>query len=355
MSVADALRGAIRAAAGLVDPAPLDDALRLVLEPVTIAVVGRVASGKSTLVSWLSGTPRPTGLGGVTRTLDHVPAKGTVLLDTPGIDDPDAALLGLDGVLAAVDAAIWVVDGLQPLTASERDVLSATLPAGTPLWIVVSKADLLDPDEVPLVLARVRDLASSYQPLAIRALDLRSAGRLGADPAGLGVVSVTSPRRAARVRAAVDAVRRALEAVPAPAGPDELRATWRGAVRSVVEVVEAGIAAGEIPDRVLALQALAERAPDAVAAVRSGLAPAPSPPLPLPPSPTSGPMSVVLAGLTGGIEGARRALKAEAARWLLEGELVLAEPWPGSEVLADARSRREELVRALGVVTEAVG
>jgi hypothetical protein len=44
-----------------------------------------------------------------------------------------------------------------------------------------------------------------------------------------------------------------------------------------------------------------------------------------------------------------------SARWLAEGELALAEPWPGSEVLAIARARRAKLARALDASTEAVG
>jgi GTP-binding protein EngB required for normal cell division len=355
MSVADALRSAIRAAAGLVDPAPLEDALRLLLEPPVLAVVGRVAAGKSTLVGWLSGAPRRTGLGGVTQVLERVSSAVGVLLDTPGIDDPDAAMLGLDSVLEDADGAIWVVDGLQPLTASERDVLAATLPPGRPLWIVVSKADLLDPAEVPVVVARVRDLSSAHAPLQIRALDLRTAARAGADPQGLGVLSGIGPRRAGRVRGAIDEVRGALAAVPVPPGPEELRASWRSAVRAAVVAVEQELASGAVTDRYAALHVLCERAPEALAAVRRAASPAPPPPLPLPSTPVADARSMVLAGLTGGLEGARRALKAEAARWLAEGELALAEPWPGSEVLAIARARRAKLARALDASTEAVG
>ena len=337
MDLDAALDAALAALDGVVDAGPLLEARALLARPWTVAVVGRVAAGKSSLVNALAGrTGQRTGLGGVTTELRRETVGASVLLDTPGIDEPEVAVQVLEAALPEADAVVWVVDGLQPLPESERTAVERVLPAGMPLHVVVSRADLLDPSEVGPVLDRVRDLTRGLHPTSVRVAALRSG-----DPALLGGIlapALPGPRRGPAVRAAVDTVRRALDALPR--APDETSriAAWRAAVLDVVRAVERDIDDGAIADKTEALDALSRRAA-AAAALGEPFAPA-FPPFPTVPVPGT-PLARIAAGFSG-IEGALRALRAAAGRWLMEGEVALRESSAAAPDPAAARRRRAE-------------
>ncbi|MCA9491345.1 MAG: 50S ribosome-binding GTPase [Myxococcales bacterium] len=348
METSAALRAAIRHCEGQCDPAPLLGALSLLTEPWTVAVVGRVGVGKSTLVSAWSGIPRPIGLGGVTRVLEVVETDGMRLLDTPGIDDADAALLGLEQVVADADGVVWVTDGLQPWTATERDLAALILVPGRPLWIVVSRVDVVPPDEVPAVLERVTTLSRPLRPRAVVPVDLRGALREGRGAPRLEP-QIPGPRRIAAAREALRAVRAELDRKPPPSSPEEVAAIWAAEVRDAIREIELGVLSGAIAHPTEALAALGGRAPEVLTAVEQACAPFPPPELPRPASPSE-PLGRQLLGRLAGIAGATRAVKSEGARWLLEGELAIREAWPGAEELARAVDARSRLVASLDAV-----
>lgn len=356
MSLSRALDEAIDAAEGLVDPAPLVAAAAMLQRPWRVAVVGRVAAGKSTLINWLAGAQiLPTGLGGTTRALRSVEAQGSVLVDTPGMDAPAESLLTLQPVLESVDAVLWVVDGLQPVTASEREILEGTLIEGTPLTVVVSKIDLLEDSDRIAVLRRAELLASRWSLQQVRGLDLRSAARQHADPGALGAPTLPGPRRCAAVKQALAQIRASLAQLGTPPSLRELLSAWTTAIRGAVAEVEAAITAGRILHKAEALAALAERAPQVTATIRRLLQPEVPPRLPSPDAPHTTVMRQVIAGLSGQ-EGASRALKAGAARWLAEGQLTLQDWWAEQTDLqrrVEAHQRLRACLSAVEAATRA--
>lgn len=343
-----------------VDATGLREALEALGAPWRVAVVGRVGVGKSTLVNLLLGRrDRAVGLGGVTREAARVSLDdGTVVVDTVGIDEEAAALAELAPLLAEVDAVVFVVDGLQPLTATERVVLDAALPPGTPLHLVVSKLDLTDDFEAPRVLERVAALTRHLGPRSVRRLDLRVAAE--APPDLVAPPPSPPPRRVAPVEAALDALRARVDALPPAPSRDalvrELRERWTACVRATERAVDEALDP-DADTRVMAVERLAKAAVPAVEAFTRELRDDPRlpsvPALPLPEPPEGAPVQQVLATFAG-LEGARRALRAAAARWLLEGEVALidhAEDLAGIDAAHDARER---LVLALGRAREAM-
>jgi len=310
----DALDAAIAAAEDVLDPGPLRRARAALDAPWSVAVVGRLGVGKSTLVSKLTDTEQPTGLGGVTAAPTVVVREDTRWVDTPGIDDPDAAIRHLGPVLDAADAVVWVVDGLQPVTASERAVLHAIVPPDTPLRIVISKRDLIDPAERGAVIARVTAHGAVWSAEDIRCCDLRAVD------AELAVVLASHTAHGVR---RIDAVRRALEeantALGAPLTLERAMVAWSEAVRALVQRL--GDAGAD------ALSSSAREAHDAVRALIGQEAPT----LPRP------------------VPGAQ-SLRAAAGRWLMEGEVVLQDWWSGD----DERQRQVERWRTLRAALDAL-
>ncbi len=116
MTTPRALTDAVEAGRGLIDVAVLRDAIAIWDSRWAVAVVGRVSTGKSTLVNLLAGEKRSrVGLGGVTKSVTEFRIGEVAVFDTPGIDDEAGALATLQPLLEAVDVVVWVVDGLQPL------------------------------------------------------------------------------------------------------------------------------------------------------------------------------------------------------------------------------------------------
>ncbi len=348
MELEAALAATIEACDGWVDPAPLVAAREALLAPWRVAVVGRVAAGKSTLVNALAGQPaQPTGLGGVTGDVTEVAVGDVRLIDTPGIDSPDEAVVRLQPLLDQVDAVVWVVDGLQPATASEREVFGHTLVAGTPLSVVITKADLVEPQERGAVEARVAELARPWGASAVHAFDLKRHA-----PALRDVVPLTrpGPRRRRIVDEAARAVREALAQVDVPPDLPALLEAWSEGVRSVVAHVDQQIAKGILQHKTEALVALIRHTAQAKAPILEVLGRNAPPRLPAPEPPSITATDQVLASLSGQ-EGARRVLKAGAARWLAEGQITLREWWhtqQGLRARAESRERLEAHLEALG-------
>ncbi|MEO0603935.1 MAG: GTPase, partial [Myxococcota bacterium] len=329
-----ALGRALAAADGLADTGPLRDALRWLEEPWRIVVIGRVAAGKTTWINAVTGGDRRTGLGGITEHAEEVEDGSRVYIDTPGIDDPDRAIVALQPLVDGGDAAVWIVDGLQPLTASERDVAAVVL-GDLQLSIVVTKADLVEEADRAAVLARVRDLTTSLAPVSVTFANARELPRLPGLP---GPPHHLSARRR---RFLVDAVAAVRQRMPDPP-PDraDVEAHWGDAVRGQVQDIEAALQRGALRDVGAAMRALGEAAEPARRALRTAL---PSWLLPVMPAPDTDPGSAT----TSGPDAARRALTGAAARWLAEGQLVLREWWAEGPEPVAAVVRHERLVAAL--------
>jgi GTP-binding protein EngB required for normal cell division len=333
-------------------------------EPWRTVLVGRVGAGKTTLANHLAAARRPVGLGGVTAVVEEVECSspGATLVDTPGIDGVEVAIDRLEPVVAGADAVVWVVDGLQPGTRSERAVLERVVPTGMSLHVVITRADLIDEAERGQVLDRVRGLARSFRPVSVCLLDLRAAA-----PQEVVALGAESPRRRRRIEAALEAARGRLEALPPVVSDLEveqaLRQRWHEAVRHVAERVEGEIATGEVENKAEALRRFARQAPEVPPRFLAGLREAPwplpagRPDLPGFPSPT--PSSTPLGALTGSVrealggfggrEGARRVLRAQVGRWSLDGDLAIAE-WMSRGTTAEReRQLRREAARALDV------
>lgn len=334
-----ALDEAIAAADGLMEAGPLRAARRRLDDPVRILVIGRMAAGKTTWLNGVTETHAPTGLGGVTEAAREVATPGRVFIDSPGIDDPDLAIVDLQPLADGADRAVWIVDGLQPLTASERDVALAILGA-IDLSVVVTKADLIDPDELAAVVGRVRELTATLDPKwvgAVNARTVRPDHPAAAPPPRLG------PRRRGFVEDAVTAARTALP--PPPPDRAAVEASWADVVRHQRALIEDAIRREAIRDPHAARQALQQAAEPARRALRQAL---PAWPLPRIPDPD------VSDPTPQGPDAARRALVTAAARWLAEGQLVLRDWWSEAEAPRAAEARYERLVATLDAVDKAL-
>ncbi len=288
-----------------------DALVEAVETPARTVVGGLVGVGKTTLVNRWLGTAHPTGLGGVTREVAWFHTEGAEVADTPGLDRPEEALVRMQPLLAEADALVWVVDGLQPLTESERRVIEQASPPELPLTVLVARADLLD-DQVDDVLERVRAHLGARLATDPVALDLRF------DP--VPALPVGPARRARRhARDAVVAVTDALGLGPPTAHHAAERA--RGRVRHLVERLLAELYEGRIGSKVDARLALRGRG----LAVLEGLLPGPVD-LPVPPPVEHGPRARALGSLSG-IEGAERLLRADAATWLADVQLAIADAY----------------------------
>lgn len=350
---------ALAACRGLVDTDALTRAIeRWRRDPWRVVVVGRIGAGKTSLVNaWCHGA-RPVGLGGVTRAPEVVSdglPDGVVVVDTQGIDAIDVAVAGLEPLLADADAIVWVTDGLQPMTATERAVIDRVLPAGVALHLVVSRAELLPPEDRLPVLDRVRRLGDRHQPRGVRGLDLRRLPPRDPDVMGLLDRDVTgSPRRRAALRDALVATAAALDATPAATDAAAARPVvchaWRQAVRDVEARIDAELTRGERMTRDDAARRFARAAPTAIAAFLATVdklgvpLPPGRPELPAAETPSPTPWQTALGALSGR-DGARRGLRAAAARFALEGEAAIAE-WLQTGTIADGDAARRAAARA---------
>lgn len=135
-------------------------------------VVGRVGAGKTSLVRRLGGQG-PVGLGGVTKAVAEWPAGERLLIDTVGIDDPDRAIDALGPLADHADEVLWVVDGLQPVTASERVVMPHLVERGAALHALVSRGDLIEAAEHGEITDRARRLGEPFGLRSVWIGDLR--------------------------------------------------------------------------------------------------------------------------------------------------------------------------------------
>jgi len=135
-----------------------------------VALLGRPNVGKSTLVNRLVGRkvsivsdhPQTTRRR-ITGVLD-LPGVQVVLLDLPGFQRPFDSLTrrmqtAVDEALREVDAALVLLNAVEPFGGGDRFVLQAVAAAGLPNVTVLNKADLLDGRRLGARLEEARALA----------------------------------------------------------------------------------------------------------------------------------------------------------------------------------------------------
>lgn len=344
MSLQQALKTAREAARQVVSDLPLARAQDLLDAPRRIVLMGRTSAGKSTLINQITSDARcPVGLGGVTREIVAYPRAALTWYDTPGIDDPDSALIELGTICENADGIVWVVDALQPVTSSERFVLEQLVRPGTAMWIVVAKLDLVEPPERLSVIERVRALSAAYAPLAVSGGDNRRGLLLSIDAASVP----PGPATCAMLRAEILTARRALDTLPAVPDPDLLLLRLRTGVRAAVQSIDEAIAHGRFTRESEALAALGQHADTLLTELRP-LARGLSLPLPVLDHPSKRAFQQIAAGLAGG-GGAKRALQSSAGRWLVESECLIND-WPKANMFREETQRRKALHTALDEV-----
>lgn len=138
-----------------------------------IAAVGRVSTGKSSLLNALVGEPRFTvsPLHGETRhsamePWSEIEAGGVFLIDTPGLDEAggeERERLARE-VAHRADLVLFVVDG--DITETEREAVRTLVQAGRPLLVVLNKSDLYTAGECESLLSSLRDKLNGLIPAA---------------------------------------------------------------------------------------------------------------------------------------------------------------------------------------------
>jgi GTPase len=165
-----------------------------------IAAVGRVSTGKSSLLNALIGETRfaSSPLHGETKlssmaAWNEVSAGGVFLIDTPGLDEAggeDRERIAQEAATRA-DLVIFVLDG--DITDSELQSLKTLVAAGRPVLVALNKRDLYTTAEIDSLLDSIRaktaGLVPSRHVLAVaaepRALEVVAVDATGKETAGV--------------------------------------------------------------------------------------------------------------------------------------------------------------------------
>ena len=143
-----------------------------------VSVVGRPNVGKSTLVNALVGekvaitSPRPQTTRNTIRGVATMGETQMVLVDTPGLHKP-RTVLGerlntlVYGSIAEADAALFVLDAVQPIGPGDRLIAERLTEAGSPVVVAVNKSDRASHQDILPQLARAAEWGfHAYVPIS---------------------------------------------------------------------------------------------------------------------------------------------------------------------------------------------
>ncbi len=125
-----------------------------------VCILGRPNAGKSTLLNALIGeklaiiSPKPQTTRNRIQGILHVPKQGkrpgaqVVLIDTPGVHKPDSSLgrkmmVEVREALEGCDLVLLIVDATRRFSPADEFVLNMAKQAGTPVYLLLNKIDLL--------------------------------------------------------------------------------------------------------------------------------------------------------------------------------------------------------------------
>jgi GTPase len=176
---------------------------------VHLAAIGRVSTGKSSLLNALIGAElfAVSPLHGETRQSSmeawrEIEAGGVYLLDTPGLDEAggeDREALAVE-VAQRSDLVLFVVDG--DITDTELAALKALLGKGRPVILVLNKKDLYTAPELERLLATLRQrTAGLVDPAHVVAVAAAPRPQLVVEPGDDGVEHTRERTRAPDVEA----------------------------------------------------------------------------------------------------------------------------------------------------------
>jgi len=140
-------------------------------------ILGRPNAGKSTLLNALVGerlaiiSPKPQTTRNRIQGIVHVPKKGkrpgaqVVLIDTPGVHKPDSSLgrkmmVEVQEALEGCDLILLIVDVNKRLGPEDDFALKLAQRAGTPVFLLLNKVDLLR--DKKLLLPIIEDLRKRH-------------------------------------------------------------------------------------------------------------------------------------------------------------------------------------------------
>lgn len=134
-----------------------------------VCILGRPNAGKSTLLNALAGqklaivSPKPQTTRNRVQGILHLPAKKgrpaaqVILIDTPGVHKSDHSLgrrmmQEVREALQGCELVFLIVDATQRFGTGDQFVLDMAKKAGTPVFLLLNKIDLLDkPKLLPLI------------------------------------------------------------------------------------------------------------------------------------------------------------------------------------------------------------
>ena len=140
-------------------------------------ILGRPNAGKSTLLNALVGerlaiiSPKPQTTRNRIQGIVHVPKRGkrpgaqVVLIDTPGVHKPDSSLgrkmmVEVQEALEGCDLILLIVDVNKRLSPEDDFALKLAQRAGTPVFLLLNKVDLLR--DKKLLLPIIEDLRKRH-------------------------------------------------------------------------------------------------------------------------------------------------------------------------------------------------